>query len=73
VPLEELARQDWGQIGLVTLLAGALIGTWRWIFVRLTREVDYWRDLALTNLGLADKGVEVAKDAVKHAEPTSDA
>lgn len=59
--LEDLAAQDWGQIGVVGTLAGALVGTWRWIFVRLTREADFWRDVALTNLGLADKAVDVAK------------
>ena len=59
---------DWPQVvggGLVGIMATALIATWRFFFIEIRKERDYWRDMALGTLGLSEKATTVAEEAVK--------
>lgn len=60
---------DWPQIvggGLVGIMATALLATWRFFFIEMRRDRDFWRDMALGTLGVSEKATDVAEAAVKH-------
>lgn len=51
---------------MAAVLGGAALEWWVWgtTYHREVREKEYWREKALTNLGLAESSVEAAADAV---------
>lgn len=53
----------WAAVGgLVTTLAA----TWRFFYVEIRRDRDFWRDMALGTLGISERATKVAETAVKH-------
>lgn len=50
----------------IVILIGAVREWWVWgfIFRREVKEKEYWREKALTNLGLAEESLDMAADSV---------
>lgn len=48
------------------ILYGAIREYWVWgyVFRRELKEKEYWRDMALSNLGLIERSVTTAEEAV---------
>ena len=60
---------DWPQLaggGLVGLMVTALLATWRFFFMEIRRDRDFWRDMALGTLGVTERAVETAEHAVRN-------
>lgn len=60
---------DWTQIGgwtAIGALLTTLAATWRFFYVEIRRDRDFWRDMALGSLGVSEKATDVAEELVKH-------